>query len=319
MKSDVIRPFNGKKILLVGDTILDVYIYGNVIGLSPDAPSPEMEETKSSISFGGNGLVASHILELGGNLTFITVLGNDNDARHYDAWVHPKLNKIFLRDNTRKTTVKRRWYDKGKKLLQANRVDNHYLNRSIEKKVLGHVKKIVRTIDTIVIMDPQHGMLTKKIIKTIVALSKKHKKPLYVDAQVFHRPSNHHFYKGADTIFFNQKEAKAVYPRFDFKNPEQSLLAIKKKLSLKNVIVKLGENGSTALFSGKYIKTVPHKVKAVDVCGAGDAFLAAFSVFHKDNPEESLRIANLWGALSTTIHGTIPPRKADLAKILRKG
>lgn len=308
-----------KKILLIGDAILDIYIYGNTIGLSPDAPVPEIEEKQSKIFFGGNGLVANHILKLGGNLTFITVLGADEDAKHYNSWIHPRLKKVFLIDPTRKTTVKRRWYSGGKKLLQVDKVDNHFISSDLKKKIIKLVKSNAKNTDVIVIMDPQHGILTKKLIKNIIALSKKHKKPLYVDVQVFHRPSNHHLYKGADTMFLNQKEARAAYPKFDFKKSEQSLRTIKRKLKLKNVVVKLGEKGSIALFNNQYIKTKPHKVKAVDVCGAGDAFLAAFSLSDRNNPQEALQIANIWGALSTEIHGTIPPRKKDLIRILKRG
>jgi rfaE bifunctional protein kinase chain/domain len=319
MNLDIIKSFKVKKILLVGDTILDIYIYGNTIGLSPDAPAPELEEKQSKVFFGGNGLVASHILELGGELTFVTVLGTDEDARHYHSWRHPKLKKIFLTDPTRKTTVKRRWYDGLKKLLQVNKVDNHYLNANLEAKILKLASSHIKNVDTVVVMDPQHGVLTKNLIKNIVALSHKHHKPLYVDVQVFHRPGNHHWYKGADTIFLNENEARAVYPKFDPQKLEEALLAIKKKLKPNNVVVKLGSRGSAALWGKEYIRTDPHKVKAVDVCGAGDAFLAAFSLGDRSRPAESLKIANTWGALSTAVHGTIPPRKTDLIRSLRKG
>lgn len=317
MKLGIIKSFKDKKVLLIGDAILDIYIHGNTVGLSPDVPVPEMEEKKSSIFFGGNGLVASHILELGGNLTFITVLGDDEDTKYYSSWVHPKLKKIFLIDPTRKTTVKRRWYDNGKKLLQVNKVDNHFVNSDLEKKIIKLVESNAPKGDIIVVMDPQHGVLTKKLIKNIIAISKKYKKPLYVDVQVFHRPSNHHWYKGADTMFLNQDEARAVYPKFDFKEPEQSLRTIRRKLKLNNVVVKLGTRGSVALFGSQFIKTKPYKVKAVDVCGAGDAFLAAMSLGNINRPEESLKIANIWGALSTKIHGTIPPKKKDLIRSLK--
>ena len=318
MNSDIVKSFQNKRVLLIGDSILDVYIYGHLIGQALDAPdSSEVEETKSKIFFGGNGLIASHILELGGHLTFITVLGADKDAKHYDLWVHPKLKKIFLVDKTRRTTVKSRWYDGLRKLLQVNKVDNHELSDALEKKLLKHVEKEIKAADVVVVMDPQHGLMKKSLIENLLNLSKKHNKPLYVDAQVSHRKSNHHLYKGVDTIFLNQNEAKAVYRKFNLLKIEESLETIRKKLDLNNVVVKLGAQGSAAIFNGEYIRTRPHKVKAVDVCGAGDAFLAAFSLSDRNRPHESLKIANIWGALSTTVHGTIPPRKKDLTTTLR--
>ena len=81
--------------------------------------------------------------------------------------------------------------------------------------------------------------------------------------------------------------------------------------------MKISEHGSIALFGKEYIKSPPYKVKTVDVCGAGDAFLAAFSLGDREYPKESLDIANIWGALSTTIHGTLPPKRKDLIKAIR--
>ena len=316
MKLDIIKSFKDKRVLLVGDTILDIYIYGNIVGKALDAPVPEVEEGQVNIFFGGNGLVASHILELGGHLTFITVLGADEDAKYYDSLVHPKLKKIFLVDNTRRTTVKRRWYDGWKKLLQVNKVDNHDISVSLEKKLLGHIEREVKNVDVIVVMDPQHGLLKQTLIDNLLKISKKYEKPLYVDVQISHKKSNHHLYRGVDYMLLNEKEARTVYPKFDIKKPEQTLATIMKKLNLKNVIVKLGSRGTLAVVNGRYIKTRAYKVRAVDPCGAGDAFLAAFSLGDRSRPEESLKIANIWAALSTKIHGTIPPKKKDLIRAI---
>ena len=316
MKLDIIKSFKDKRVLLIGDAILDVYIYGRVVGESLDAPVPEVEEGQANIFFGGNGLVANHILGLGGHLTFITILGADEDAKYYDSLVHPKLKKIFLVDNTRRTTVKRRWYDGWKKLLQVNKVDNHDISVSLEKKLLGHIEREVKNVDVIVVMDPQHGLLKQTLIDNLLKISKKYEKPLYVDVQISHKKSNHHLYRNVDCMLLNEKEAKAVYPKFDIKKPKQSLLTIMKKLRLKNVVVKLGNRGVIAIFNGQYIKSQPYKVRAVDVCGAGDAFLAAFSLGDRSRPEESLKIANIWAALSTKIHGTIPPKKKDLIRAI---
>ena len=233
-------------------------------------------------------------------------------------FLHPKLKKFFLVDDTRRTTVKKRWFTNGKKLLQVNKVDNHAIGSDLEKRIIKIIESVIGKIDVVVIMDPQHGLLTEKLIRKVVSLSKEHKKPLYIDSQISHKKSNHRLYQGADTMFLNQKEAKAVYPNFNLKEPEQALSKIRKKLKLKNVVVKLGPRGSIALINDKFIKTPTLKVKTIDVCGAGDAFLAAMSLGNKNRPEESLKIANIWAALSTTIHGTIPPRKKDLIRSLKE-
>lgn len=298
--------------LLVGDAILDVYIYSQIVNQALYAPVPEVEERESVYSFGGNGLVARNLLELGGTVNLISVLGNDAEARRYDTLVHRNLEKCFVIDPTRRTTVKRRWFANGQAHLQANQVDNHDLPPRAEREVVRLIEKHVPRVDAVAVMDPQHGMLTLRVIQTLLRESKKHSKPLYVDAQISHRPSNHHLYAGAHAMVLNQKEAKAVYSRFDSQEPEKALRAIRKKFSLNNVVIKLGDKGSAALWGDAYIRTPGYSVRAIDACGAGDAFLAALCLADSDTPHEALRRANIWAALSTTIHGTIPPKKKDL-------
>ncbi len=309
------QKFKNTKVLLIGDTIVDVYTYCNIVCEAPYAPIYETEKISSQVSFGGNSLVANNMLELGGEVTFISVIGDDAEAKYYDRFTHPKLKKLFFTDKTRKTTVKERWFADGKALLQVNQVDNHDLGKDLEEKIMKAVEREAKKVDVIVVMDPQHGVLTRNIIQKLLTVSKKFNKPLYVDVQVSHRKSRHHLYKGADAFFLNQNEASAVYARFD-PSKTTTLLQIARKLNTRRVVVKLGERGSIAYIEGRLIKTPPHPVEAVDVCGAGDAFLAAFSIAQSLSIEELLHRANVWAGLSTTIHGTIPPKRRDLHKAL---
>ncbi|MBX4200304.1 hypothetical protein KW790_02490 [Candidatus Parcubacteria bacterium] len=317
MKDKLIKSFKDKRILLVGDAILDVYIYGVAAGQGLGTSVPRIEEKKVETSFGGNGLIAKNLLELGGKVFFITVVGDDEDARYYDNLTHSRLKKYFIVDKTRPTIVKRRIFTGDVRTLHLNKVDHRDIDPSIERKVIKNIDSLINKVDAIVAMDPQHGLLTKKVINHLKKISKEKNIPLYIDTQISHRPSNHHFYKGAHTMFLNEGEAKAVYPKFNSLKAGGSLEAIKKKLDLKNVIVKLGDHGSIALINNKFIKTPAIHVEAVDPCGAGDAFMSAFSLGDLDFPEETLYIANAWAALSATIPGTTPPKMINLKKLLR--
>ncbi len=313
-----VSSFKDKKILLIGDAIIDMYIHGRIVGQALGAAVPRVEEKSSSFSFGGNGLIAANMLELGGSVYFVSVVGADDDAKLYDSLKHPKLKKFFFVDKNRRTTIKRRVFGDGKRLLHINKVDNHDIAPALEKKILTLLETLIHKVDTVVIMDPQHGLLTRNLIKRVIALCKKYHKPLLVDAQVSHRKSNHHLYAGADTMVLNEKEAKAAYPKFDARKARTSLALLKEKFKLTNVIVKLGENGSLALFGDTFVQTPGFKVKTIDAWGAGDAFLAAFSLGDRKQLDETLRIANMWAALSTTIPGTTPPKRKDLEAAVRK-
>ncbi len=297
---DIINFFSKKKILLLGDTILDIYSYGKEVCKSSDSDAAEVEENKISVFFGGASLVASNILELGGQVIFFSVVGNDEAARYYDNFSHLKLEKHFFVDGSRPTTVKKRFWAGDKKLFQANLADNRCIDPRIEEKLFQEIEPFIKGIDAIVTLDAQHGFMTKNLIANIVSLAKKYKKPLYVDSQISHRPSNHHLYRGADCLFLNQKEAEAIDVH---------------SLGTANFVIKLGDKGSEAWFDNKCIRSGAYAVKVVDPCGAGDAFLAAFALGDRDALEESLAVANTWAALSTTVRGTLPPKKIDLIKI----
>jgi rfaE bifunctional protein kinase chain/domain len=313
---NIIQSFAQKKVLLVGDVILDVYIQGKSAGQALGVSVPRIEEVHTSVAFGGNGLVANNILELGGILYFVSIVGADGDAKLYNSLRHKRLHKFFFTDKSRRTTVKKRLFVDGKRLLHLNSADNHTIDGKLENKIIAQVESLVDKVDVVVIMDPQHGLLTRKLIKKLLDLSKKFQKPLYIDAQIAHRKSNHHLYAGAHTMLLNENEAKAVYPSFNPLEPEKSIKRIQQKLHLQNVIVKLGENGSIALISDTFIKTAPRRVDAVDPVGAGDAFLAAVCLGDRNNPKDTLEVANIWAALSTTIPGTTPPKKKALLTIV---
>lgn len=316
MKPSALAGFKNKNILLVGDAILDVYIHGASVGQGLGTTVPRVEERSIEVSYGGNGLIAKNILELGGKVHFVSIIGDDEEANKYKGLSHARLTKHFIVDKSRPTIVKHRIFADGVRLLHLNRVDHRPINAIIEKKVIAALSKLSPKVDAIVVMDPQHGMLTSRIISSLLALAKKYKVPLYVDTQISHSSSNHHLYRGVHTMFLNENEAKAVHKQFNPLEAEKSLRVIRKKLEVTDVIVKLGEHGSIGLVGDKYIKTPAAKVDAVDPCGAGDAFLSAYCLGNSDSPEATLQIANAWAALSTTIHGTTPPRKQALIELL---
>ena len=311
-KLDIVKNFKNKKILLIGDTILDAYIYGRKVGKDLDCPlAPQVKETDVFRTFCGASLVATNLLELGGHVFFVSVVGQDKNSEYYDSFTNSRLKKFFIVDKGRKTTTKNRIFVDGKKMLWLNQVSDREIDPGIEKKLINSIKPLVKEIDLIVVADNQHGLLTENLTKQLIKLSKKYHKPLYADSQIGYKPGKHHLYRGADCMFLNGREAKAVDPGLDIGK-------IKEKLGISNVVVKLGDRGAAALFNGCHIQSSPYKVRVVDPCGAGDAFLAAFSMGDRRFPQESLSIANIWAALAVTVQGTEAPKKKDLMNIINK-
>ena len=302
-----------KHILLFGDPILDIYVYGSAIGKSLETPTIVAKEQDRKISFGGSSLVARNILELGGKVSYVTVLGNDKEAKLYEGLKHKNLTKHFIVDPIRRTTIKKRFWVDGYKLLQIDNLDNRDISQKIQGEIVQIVNKEMVKTDVVVISDYRHGMMTPHIINFVLKTANQHNKKVFVDSQVSHRKSVHHYYKDSYMVLLSEKEAKDVDPNFGLDNFDE----LKHKLGKSNICVKLGENGSIASVKGKVVKTSAIKVQPLDVCGAGDAFLAALCISDLDNIEASLKKSNIWAGLSTLIHGTTPPKKADLEKHIK--
>ena len=147
-KLAIIKSFQDKKVLLVGDTILDAYIYGRKVGKDLDCPSvPQVKEIDVFRTFGGASLVAANMLELGAHVFFVSVVGADKNAEHYNAFSHPKLRKFLVIDERRKTTTKSRIFVNGKKMLWLNQVSDREIDSDIEKKLINSIKPLIKEVD----------------------------------------------------------------------------------------------------------------------------------------------------------------------------
>lgn len=305
----IIKRFAGKRVLLTGDPILDIYVYGKALGISAETPTVVAEEKNTEISFGGASLVARNLLELGARVTYFAVLGNDDEGKLYARLSHKNLKTHFIIDKTRQTTTKKRFWIDSYKLLQLDRLDNRDISRKLADKIATEIKLEIADHDVMIISDNQHGMMTDGLIKALRDLSPKYHVNTFVDSQASQKESNIEKYQDFDYICLNLEEARLIDSRFTEKG---SFANLKKKLGKANICVKLGEKGSLASIDKNIIRTPAIKVNAVDTCGAGDAFLSAFSLGAPKYPAESLFIANAWAGLATTKHGINPPARQEL-------
>ena len=252
----------------------------------------------------------------------MTLVGEDPGASAVTDFVHPRLTLVPLTDGGRKTTIKKRFWVDGYKLLQFDQLDNRPLDDALVPTVERRLREAAAGADAIVVSDYRHGLMSPAVIARVVALAKELHKPLYVDSQVSQSKANHALYRGATVVCMNTKEARAVEPTFTLDGAAPAASAFDKlrgELGIDNVVIKLGERGATALVGGRVVSSDALKVDVVDTCGAGDAFLAAFCLGGIERPELSLGVANRWAGLSTTVHGTVPPRRDQLVETLEKG
>lgn len=304
-----------KKILVIGDPILDIYHHGTVLGISAETPTLVGREEKTVISHGGAALLVRNMLELGISVSFLTLSGDDALSEHQSRWTHKNLEKIMIREKGRKTTAKERFWVSSHKLLQWGYLDDRPASQASYQKIKSFLKKNIGKFDTVIVSDYRHGTVSEKLAHDIVKICSENKKPLYIDSQVSQKSGNHIWYKGATLFSLNEREAKSIDPEFDPRKIPSSLSRLKKILKTKYVILKIGEKGSVALIADRVVSAKPYAVKAVDTTGAGDAYLAALALAGKEVTKKDLERANTWAALSTTVIGAEPPSFSVFQKI----
>jgi len=304
------------QVLLIGDTILDIYTYGKALGLSSETPTIVARKGAVQHNLGGAALVCRNLLELGAMVRFVTLVGDDDEARHVRGFEADRLEVLAVTDVHRPTTVKHRFWVDGYKLFQLDTRDDAPIPEVLAESVLAKVDSCLAESNVVVISDYRHGLLTPNLLAKLMPRLRKAGKPVYVDSQVAQNASNHLCYSGGAVMCLNLKEARAIDPQFEPAQNVGALAVLAQALDTNSIAVKLGDEGALML-SGRQVAHVPaSKVRAVDPTGAGDAFLSALCLAGLSDPDAALRIANAWAGLSVEIHGTAPPKRSDLIRLL---
>ena len=312
IKFDILKKklnkFKNKKIHVVGDTIIDVYTRASVIGGQIKTPTLSVLHQKADVYIGGAAIVAQHLKAAGANVTFTTILGNDE----YKAFVIKKLREKKIKVNpiilsTRPTTSKNAIIAGGHRILKIDKVDNQPVNREVIEKICKYIKE--NKSDCVVLSDFRHGIFHKgsvnKISKSISSKSLK-----VADSQVATRWGNITDFKKFDIIFPNEREA-----RFCLADQDSSISSLCRRLlkeaKCKNLILKLGEKGLYGVSgnNASYSFALPsYTISLKDPVGAGDSLLAytTLSFLTGSKLAEAALLGSLAAGLACEYDGNIP-------------
>jgi len=317
---NLIDDFRNKKVLVIGDYILDAETDLELTGAALELPIPRYKFLSTAFSHGGAGNVVKNLAELGAEVSFVTLLGEDYYSSEARKW-HPNVTFLPVIEAGRKTTVKQRFWVRHREnqypLFKINQQSEEVVGEETKDKILDEVKKQLRSRDIVILADYRHGMLNEPLIDGLL-FYKSQGKTWIASSQVSQKDSNHHLYSGVDLICMNQKEAEEVMTAAEVSNISSPCLFHNLEEVLhSNICITSGEKGSVLYLNGKKYKTEGIKVKEVDSCGAGDSFLSAFALSdYKKNPREALYLANVWAGLSVQQRGTKVPLKEELIKFI---
>lgn len=277
--------FSKCHILIVGDIMLDRYLWGSVSRISPEAPVPVVEINKEEHLLGGAANVANNIAALGGKPMLVGVVGNDDFAIKLNARLTAEgfdIDGIFT-DNDRPTTVKTRIIAHNQQVVRADREKTDDISDNLIKKIINYIEKNLNDVSAVIISDYGKGVINTELLDYLISACNDKDIFIAVDPK--------------ETHFFNYQRVSAITPN----HQEAGFVAGKKikddatlldvgwqlldKLEAKSLLITLGEKGMALFENGpkgstnRSLTKIPAMaLKVYDVTGAGDTVIATLTM-----------------------------------------
>ena len=276
---EFIDRFPLSRIMVIGDIILDEYIWGDVARISPEAPVPVVEVIQETRNLGGATNVLNNINSLGGKAVICGVIGDDP----FGNYLIEKINELgmftdgIITDKARPTSIKTRIIARNQQVVRFDRETKKPVDAAVMRRLLKTIESNLDGTDAIIISDYGKGVISSHLIKAIEKLVSGSEIIIAVDPKT----ENFQYYKGVDIITPNHHEA-GTFCGFSITDDETLIRAgeyILDKLNCNSVLITQGKDGMTLFENGTdpcHIPTVARKV--FDVSGAGDTVISTLSL-----------------------------------------
>lgn len=308
--------FSGKNVLVLGDIILDQYTFGSITRISPEAPVPIFQRKREAYVLGGAANVAHNIVKLGGNVSLVGVVGNDQFRHRLYLMLdeaHIKRSLVQV-DPTRTTTLKNRIVAGIQhQIMRFDDECTRDISQEIEDRIIQEISEHVLWADVVVLSDYAKGFLTERVVYAVKDLAKKHMVKVVADI----KPRNKHLYIGVDLVTPNMLEAGEIAGSDDIHVISRRLCEYFKS----DVYITRGPDGITArdLF-GVETHIPGTNDLPVDVSGAGDTVVAvaALALSASLSLPEVARLANAAGGAVVKKLGTSTLTQDELVDSIKK-
>ncbi|MBL7871246.1 MAG: D-glycero-beta-D-manno-heptose-7-phosphate kinase [Cyclobacteriaceae bacterium] len=313
---DIFKSFNNLRVLIIGDVMLDSYIWGAVERISPEAPVPVVNVKKRDVRLGGAANVALNIQALGAMPVLVALCGADDAGK--------KLRSILEEQNMpteglvdssyRPTTVKTRVIASSQHVVRVDEESDKVADAHEEIELLKCIEKLLPSCHVVIFEDYDKGVLNPSIIEKTVGWTQKLGIPTVVD------PKKRNFlaYKGVTLFKPNLKEMreglKVELESGNQKQLEKAIALLKDKLSINGVLASLSEQGVYIEYSDEKILLPAHPREIADVSGAGDTVvsIAALCVALNLPAKQIAALSNLGGGLVCQHVGVVPVDRDEL-------
>jgi D-beta-D-heptose 7-phosphate kinase/D-beta-D-heptose 1-phosphate adenosyltransferase len=315
-----IAAFERVRLLVVGDVILDRYVWGAVERISPEAPVPVVRVTRESTMLGGAGNVARNLVSLGAQVRFAAVVGEDDPgaeiARLLSDW---KIDPAGLApDPDRPTTVKTRVIARAQQVVRFDRESDEPIGAASARRLVASARASAALVDGVILQDYGKGVLTDEVVRELMALFRERALPVFID------PKSEHWdlFHGAELVKPNLREAAEV-ARIRVRQPEDVLRvgrAVLERTRARTLAITQGDLGMTLFHADGGVEQVPTRPRAVaEATGAGDTAIAALALARLAGAEwpEAARIANAAAGVVVGVPGTSTLSPRELRDALR--
>lgn len=301
------------KVLVVGDVMLDHYIYGSATRISPEAPVPVVLKKEEKFYLGGAGNVFSNIISLGGKADLLTVLGKDSESEKVLSLIKELTDKsdnntsLIFQSSDRKTTIKSRVMSGGHQMLRIDDETTDPVNKDLEDLILERFSSECNNYSGVVLQDYNKGVLTPKVIEGIINKCKENNIPVIVDP----KKNNIDCYRGATILKPNFSEfcnmtGKEIDPNDD-KSVANHSSQLRKKMDIENLVITMSDLGIYFSSNECNCFSPAYEIKVSDVSGAGDTVLSMLTLCYLAGTEinSMLYFCNLAGSIACSKVGAI--------------
>jgi rfaE bifunctional protein kinase chain/domain len=289
---DLLAAARSKRVAVVGDAMLDVYLRGDVDRISPEAPVPVVRVKERKYALGGASNVVQNVRGLGAQCDFVAAIGRDSGGNTLRGMLDAiGVGADSLIEIERPTTTKTRIVARGQQVVRVDEEEDEDLGAAEVKKLVASLERAIDRADALVLEDYNKGVLVPDLIGRAIAKAKEKGIPIVVDPKY----RNFFLYKGATVFKPNRRELEsALGAEVDLEHPD-ALPAALARLGVDHLLLTLGAHGMALISSAGDVKRVPTMAREVyDVVGAGDtvtAYLAAI-LGAGGTPVEASVIAN---------------------------
>lgn len=278
---DALTTFQGAKVGIIGDVMLDCYIYGSVDRVSPEAPVPIVEVTHERLALGGAANVANNVKALGGDPYFISVSGDDVTAAQIEELFNASAIKYDLvKDHTRPTTLKTRIIGQHQQIVRFDREQIHPVTDAIYVHLGNALEKCLSECDLVILSDYAKGLFNPDVLNIIKSFCNRpsHTVKILVDP----KPVNIDHFQNSFLLTPNAKEAGQSVGMAPPKTKEDIVRvgrAVLEKYPAENLLITLGAQGMALFCRNGHIWHIPTMAQNVyDVTGAGDTVVGTIGL-----------------------------------------